>query len=72
MSGDEENEQQISPVTEEDHNGTHTPVTDGSKPLLSKSTKHSFVGLADAAKERKQDVVVCAMSISMQLTKACQ
>ena len=54
MSADEEPEQQISPVTEEDPNGTHTPVTGGSKSLLSKSTKLSFVGLADAAKERKQ------------------
>ena len=53
MSGDDENEQQISPVTEEDPNGTHTPVTGGSKPLLTESTKISFVGLADAAKERK-------------------
>ena len=54
MSGDDENEQQISPVTEEDPNGTHTPVTGGSKPLLSKSTKNSFVGMADAVKEQKQ------------------
>ena len=54
MSGDDDNDQQISPVTQEDPNGTHTPVTGGSKPLLSKSTKFSFVGLADAAKERKQ------------------
>ena len=54
MTGDDENEQQISPVTEGDPNGTHTPVTGGSKPLVSKSTKISFVGLADAAKERKQ------------------
>ena len=54
MTGNDENEQQISPVTEEDPNGTHTPVTGGSKPLLSKSTKISFVGMADAAKERKQ------------------
>ena len=53
MFGDDENEQQISPVTEGDPNGTQTPVTGGSKPLLSKSTKISFVGLADAAKERK-------------------
>ena len=55
MTGDDENEQQISPVTEEDPNGTHNPVTYGSKPLLSESTKLSFVGLADAAKERKQN-----------------
>ena len=54
MSGDDENEQQISPVTEEDPNGTQTPVTGGSKPLLSKSTKISFTGMAEAAKERKQ------------------
>ena len=38
MSGDDDNDQQISPVTQEDSNGTHTPVTGGSKPLLSKST----------------------------------
>ena len=51
MTGDDGNEQQISPVTGED---PHTPVIGGSKPLLSKSTKISFVGMADAAKERKQ------------------
>ena len=55
MSGDDEDDQQISPVTQEDPNGTHTPVTGGSKPLLSKSTKLSFVGLADTEKERKRD-----------------
>ena len=55
MTGDDENEQQVSPVTEEDPNGNHTPVTGGSKPLLSKSTKISFVGMANAAKERKQN-----------------
>ena len=55
MTGDDENYHQISPLTEEDPNGTHTPVTGGSKPLLSKSTKLSFVGLADAAEERKQN-----------------
>ena len=54
MTGDDENEQQSSPVTEEDPSGTHTPVTGGSKPLPIKSTKISFVGLVDAAKERKQ------------------
>ena len=54
MSGDDENEPQISPVTEEDFNGTHTPVSGGSKPLLSKSSKVSFLGMAEAAKERKQ------------------
>ena len=55
MTGDDENEQQVSPVTEEDPNGNHTPVTGGSKPLLSKSTKISFVGMANAAKKRKQN-----------------
>ena len=55
MSGDDDNDQQISPATQEDPNGTHTPVTGGSKPLLSKSTKISFVGLADAEKECKRD-----------------
>ena len=55
MSGDDDNDQQISPVTQEDPNGTHTPVTGGSKPVLSKSTKISFVGLADAKKECKRD-----------------
>ena len=55
MSGDDDNDQQISPVTQEDSNGTHTPVTGGSKPLLSKSTKFSFVGLADTEKECKRD-----------------
>ena len=54
-SGDDDNDQQISPVTQEDPNGTQTPVTGGSKPLLSKSTKFSFVGLADTEKERKRD-----------------
>ena len=55
MFGDDDNDQQISPVTQEDPNGTHTPVTGGSKPLLSKSTKFSFVGLADTEKECKRD-----------------
>ena len=55
MSGDDHNDQQISPVTQEDPNGTHTPVTGGSKPLLSKSTKFSFVGLAQTEKECKRD-----------------
>ena len=54
MSGDDENEHQISPVTEGDPNGTHTLVTGSSKPLLSKSTKISSIGMAEAAKERKQ------------------
>ena len=54
MSGDDDDDQQISPVTQEDPNGTHTPVT-GSKPLLSKSTKLSFVGLAATEKECKRD-----------------
>ena len=54
MSGDDKNEQRTSPVTEEDPNGIHIPVTGGSKPLLSKSTKISFVGIAEAAKARKQ------------------
>ena len=56
MSGDEENEQHRSPITEKDLKGTHTSVT-GSKPLLKKSTKRSFGGLADAAKGRKQDAL---------------
>ena len=55
MSGDDDNDEQISPVTQEDPNGTHTPVTGGSKPLLRKSTKFSFVGLADTKKECKRD-----------------
>ena len=55
MSGDDDNDQQISLVTQEDPNGTHTPVTGGSKPLLSKSTKFSFVGLADTEKECKRN-----------------
>ena len=55
MSGDIDNDQQISPVTQEDPNGTHTPVTGGSKPLLSKSTKFFFVGLADTERECKRD-----------------
>ena len=55
MSGDDDDDQKISPVTQEDPNGTHTPVTGGSKPLLSKSTKFSFVGLAATEKERKRD-----------------
>ena len=55
MSGDDDNNQQISPVTQEDPNGTHSPVTGGSKPPTCKSTSFSFIGSAATAKERKQD-----------------
>ena len=55
MSGGDDNNQQISPATKEDSNGTHTLVTGDSKPLLSQSTKFSFVGLADTEKECKRD-----------------
>ena len=55
MSGDDDNDHQISLVTQEDPNGTHTPVTGGSKQLLSKSTKFSSLGLADTEKECKRD-----------------
>ena len=55
MSGADDNNQQISPNTQEDPNGTHTPVPGGSKPLLRVSTKLSFVGLAETEKECKRD-----------------
>ena len=69
MSGDNENEQQISPVTGEDPNSAHTPVTGGSKPLLRKSTKFSFVESADAAKERKQNVYRRLKKIEKELKR---
>ena len=50
MSADEETEQQISPVTEEDPNGTHAPVKGGSKPPICKSTSFSFIGSVATAK----------------------
>ena len=55
MSGDDDKDQKISPVTQEDPSGTQTPVTGASKPLLSKSTKFSFVGLADTEIECKRN-----------------
>ena len=55
MSADEKTEQQLSPNAEQDHPGTHYPVTGGGKPPTRKSTSFSFIGSAATAKERKQD-----------------
>ena len=55
MSGDDDKDQKISPVTQDAPSGTQTPVTGASKPLLSKSIKFSFVGLADTEIECKRN-----------------
>ena len=55
MSAEKDTEQQRSPNDEENHNGTHSPVTGGSRPPTCESTSFSFLGSAVPAKECKKE-----------------